>query len=504
MPTRRITFLDGDVVRTHLSKGLGFSISDRNDNVARIGWVAAELVRQGGVVLASAIAPFTASRTSFRDTVAATGGGMFTIFVSSSLKVCAARDVKGLYELAASGRTDLTGVSHPYELPDSGVDLLLDTDKLSVDDSVAAIVTMLLNAGYLDAASLVQHLTPIESALLPGVSAANGHASTVPGFPLALPRVFTAGRHDVSFDAGAMCTLDYDSMELTTAASDKQVRLYGGLPMRASIAHGAVAIRRKKTGSVSRPPANLLWGAAPGVLGLILRDQLATALTGEHVAGSFLLPAARIHAAEALSASATVDEAAALKRLSEEDFAPASHIATEDARLSDLDTQWESASPAANKLKDAQRVYVAYDLWTQARWHHHSLQASTTATSFRPLSLFTSPRLISYLPYLLRLDVCARAVIVLPRTASPQVIDLMLPDGEGARDVKKAQAYFDEMSTAADAIVAAFPLRVKFLRASDTLVAWASKHETVSSGRMPQPPAELSDFQAMIEELVRS
>ena len=114
LPTRRVTVLDGDVVRTHLSKGLGFSIADRNTNVARIGWVAAETARQGGVVIASAIAPFEAGRAGAHRLVEAAGAGWLTIHVATSLATCAVRDVKGLYRSAGTGRIDLTGVSHPW------------------------------------------------------------------------------------------------------------------------------------------------------------------------------------------------------------------------------------------------------------------------------------------------------------------------------------------------------------------------------------------------------
>jgi sulfate adenylyltransferase len=114
LPTRRVTVLDGDVVRTHLSKGLGFGIPDRNTNVARIGWVAAESARQGGIVIASAIAPFEAGRDSARRLVSAVGAGWLTVHVATTLSTCAQRDVKGLYRSAGTGRIDLTGVSHPW------------------------------------------------------------------------------------------------------------------------------------------------------------------------------------------------------------------------------------------------------------------------------------------------------------------------------------------------------------------------------------------------------
>lgn len=175
LPTRRLTFLDGDVVRTHLSRGLGFSLSDRAANVERIGWVAAEAARHGGIVLAAPIAPLHAGRRAFRKMVEGASAGAFTIYVAAPLATCAARDVKGLYAAAAGGRTDLTGVSHPFEGPDEGVDLVLDSSAVSVDDSVAMIIAMLTRSGYISAsgegsgagaAETGADLTPLELGLL--------------------------------------------------------------------------------------------------------------------------------------------------------------------------------------------------------------------------------------------------------------------------------------------------------------------------------------------------
>lgn len=113
---RRVTVLDGDVVRTHLSKGLGFSKEDRDANIRRIGFVAAELVRHGGLVICAAVSPYRATRNDVRNLV---GPDQFVeIFVDTPLEVCEQRDVKGMYAKARRGEIkEFTGISDPYEVP---------------------------------------------------------------------------------------------------------------------------------------------------------------------------------------------------------------------------------------------------------------------------------------------------------------------------------------------------------------------------------------------------
>jgi sulfate adenylyltransferase len=139
LPTRRMTILDGDVVRTHLSRELGFSIKDRNTNVARMGWVAAEVVRHGGIAICSTISPFHESREESRQYVEETSGGFILVHVSTSVDECAARDVKGLYQKAKQGLVTLTGVSHPYEYPDKA-ELTIDAGTVPVESSVDFII----------------------------------------------------------------------------------------------------------------------------------------------------------------------------------------------------------------------------------------------------------------------------------------------------------------------------------------------------------------------------
>jgi sulfate adenylyltransferase len=143
--TRSITLLDGDVVRTHLSKGLGFSKEDRDVNIRRIGWVAAEVTKHGGLAVCAPIAPYDATRQWVRATVEGAGGpGSFLlVWVSTPLEECEKRDVKGLYAKARRGEIKgFTGIDDPYESPADAV-LELDTSKLSLDDAVAKVLDLL-------------------------------------------------------------------------------------------------------------------------------------------------------------------------------------------------------------------------------------------------------------------------------------------------------------------------------------------------------------------------
>jgi sulfate adenylyltransferase len=138
---RPVTLLDGDVVRTHLSRGLGFSREDRDTNIRRIGWVAAEVAKHGGIAVCAPIAPYAETRQWVRRTVeAAAGAGSFVlVWVSTPLEVCEARDVKGLYARARAGDIQgFTGIDDPYEAPDDA-DVVVDTSAMSIDDAVQAV-----------------------------------------------------------------------------------------------------------------------------------------------------------------------------------------------------------------------------------------------------------------------------------------------------------------------------------------------------------------------------
>ena len=138
--------LDGDNVRTHLSKGLGFSKEDRDTHIERVGWVASRLTRQGGAVIAAAISPYEETRQKARELVDEVGT-FVEVYVKASVDECAKRDVKGLYEKAFKGEiTEFTGVSDPYEEP-SDPEIVLDTEAHSPEESATLVVAELEKLG---------------------------------------------------------------------------------------------------------------------------------------------------------------------------------------------------------------------------------------------------------------------------------------------------------------------------------------------------------------------
>jgi adenylylsulfate kinase len=141
-----VEYLDGDTVRTHLSKGLGFSKEDRDTHIERVGWVASRLTRHGAVVIAAAISPYEETRRTARQLVE-TWGPFVEVFVKASVEECARRDVKGLYEKAFKGEIkEFTGVSDPYEEP-SSPEIVVDTEELSPEESAQKIVERLEQLG---------------------------------------------------------------------------------------------------------------------------------------------------------------------------------------------------------------------------------------------------------------------------------------------------------------------------------------------------------------------
>jgi len=143
---RQVTVLDGDVVRTHLSKGLGFSKEDRDTNIRRIGFVAAEIVRHGGVVVAAAVSPYRATRDEVRHMV---GEDRFVeVFVDTPLDVCERRDSKGVYAKARRGEiTGFTGIDDPYEAPENP-EITLDTVVSTADRNGRRILEHLERHGF--------------------------------------------------------------------------------------------------------------------------------------------------------------------------------------------------------------------------------------------------------------------------------------------------------------------------------------------------------------------
>jgi len=145
---RTVSLLDGDQVRRLLSAGLTFSREDRDLNIARIGYVATEVARHGGIAICAPIAPYAAARDGVRRMVTEVGDFVL-VHVSTPLEVCEARDRKGLYAQARAGKIgSFTGVSDPYEEPDDA-DLVIDTSAVSRHDAVAAVLRHLTRGGWL-------------------------------------------------------------------------------------------------------------------------------------------------------------------------------------------------------------------------------------------------------------------------------------------------------------------------------------------------------------------
>jgi len=148
---RQVTVLDGDVVRTHLSKGLGFSKEDRDTNIQRIGFVAAEIVRHGGAVICSAVSPYRLTRDECRRMV---GSDHFVeVFVNTPLEVCEERDTKGMYAKARRGEIrGFTGIDDPYEPPLSP-EITLDTVQAAPEANAALIIAYLAERGFVRSAT---------------------------------------------------------------------------------------------------------------------------------------------------------------------------------------------------------------------------------------------------------------------------------------------------------------------------------------------------------------
>lgn len=145
---RQSTLLDGDVVRTHLSKGLGFSREDRDTNILRIGFVASEIARHGGAVICAAISPYRAARNACRKLVGE--DRFFEVFVDTPLEVCEQRDTKGMYARARRGEiTGFTGIDDPYEPPEMP-DVHLTTTTTTPEECAWRIVSLLQERGFLN------------------------------------------------------------------------------------------------------------------------------------------------------------------------------------------------------------------------------------------------------------------------------------------------------------------------------------------------------------------
>lgn len=153
-----VELLDGDVVRTNLSKGLGFNKEDRDTNIRRIGFVCHLLTRNGVVAIGAAISPYRAIRDENRKLI----GRFVEVYVECPLEVCKQRDVKGMYEKAERGEIkEFTGVSDPYEEP-LDPEVIINTDKETVEESVAKILRTLELMGYIPPSDSEAEYTPEE------------------------------------------------------------------------------------------------------------------------------------------------------------------------------------------------------------------------------------------------------------------------------------------------------------------------------------------------------
>jgi adenylyl-sulfate kinase len=140
-----VELLDGDEVRTNLSKGLGFSKEDRDINIRRIGYVCKLLSRNGVVAIAAAISPYRKVRREVRENI----GRFVEVYMECPIEVLTERDPKGLYEKALKGEIpNFTGISDPYEPPE-GAEIVCETDKESVEESVTKVVRSLELMGYI-------------------------------------------------------------------------------------------------------------------------------------------------------------------------------------------------------------------------------------------------------------------------------------------------------------------------------------------------------------------
>ena len=149
---RKVTLLDGDIVRKNLSSELTFSKEHRNLNVLRIGFVAGEITRHGGIAICAPIAPYDEIRKKVRSTVDRLGG-FILIHVATPLEICESRDRKGLYAMARAGKiSEFTGISDPYETPNDA-ELTIHTTEISAEQACKQVIEYLDQEGYLASAS---------------------------------------------------------------------------------------------------------------------------------------------------------------------------------------------------------------------------------------------------------------------------------------------------------------------------------------------------------------
>lgn len=483
-PSRRVTLLDGDVVRTHLSRGLGFSLGDRAANVERVGFVAAEAARHGGLVLATPISPSARARDAAASLVREAGGVFLSVHVAPPLRTVVARDVKGLYRKALGVardasqpatldlsriKVDLTGVSHPFEAPLGAQDALtleLDTEALSVEECIAALVVTLHNSGLValrGGANVTGGATALEAALIAATSADGGSAieedpDALPAAeknPIVSPALLRA--FDPVVARSSACTLSWGRFEVPTVgdvgvAESAPLEMWGGLPMRGSPTAVAVA-------AATLPGVGIFFGRAPAQVTFIAAPSDALLRVAVAEAGG--IPVARFSTARVRASEvAGLREAALGVGITLNTPAPAPPTpflakgSADDSSL--VDDAGDDVDASASSVAS---LYAAYDLWTSARW----------APQWAPLALAaalgngtggSSPevygvaheRLVYFAPSLLRVDPCARAIFALPSTSADSTAEVDVGIAEYVR--------------AARAVANSFPGRVSIVHAA--------------------------------------
>lgn len=415
-PTRKISVLDGDVVRTHLSKGLGFTVEDRNTNVERIAFVAAEVVKQGGIAIAAPIAPFESSRLEARRMIEAAGGGFLLVHVSTSLATCAQRDVKGLYngagyeQFSGDGMLDLqqhvnmelTGVSHPYESPWK-VDVTVDTDVLSVEMAVTAVLSRLVASGYVSSTDTdtSAYLTDDEKNIAAAFTKekADESAGCAPHVePEASPLNSVMDALQPPRCRPSTCSSDWSSFRTQSHTAF----ISGGLPMKGTTLWGDLQAAAGKMNVTQHP----------------FRVQLALSATGS---GSVRIDP---HGINALWNPARVEQIIN----NAANGAPESTKFQEKPQgfeplftLIEPPHQYDIPQVALPLPKSpAASVRAAYDLWTALRWARHYLSAALHQEGPKQqdlivfhaaLGAFTNSELVAHV---MRLDPCLSVIVDLP------------------------------------------------------------------------------------------
>ncbi|WP_239456483.1 adenylyl-sulfate kinase [Nocardioides solisilvae] len=232
---RTVTSLDGDVVRRNLSAGLTFSKEDRETNIRRIGWVAAEIARHGGVAICSPIAPFDSTRQQVREMVEHAGGEFFLVHVATPLEECERRDRKGLYAKARRGEIpEFTGISSPYEEPEDA-SVRVDTTGRSIDEALDDVLVALARTGHLDLTRTGGGFEPFETVAAQPPQEPTGAStpSSTPG-PLKVLFVCTANicRSAYAEVAARRLLGDRTDLEFTSAGTHG----HDGEPLNAEMA----------------------------------------------------------------------------------------------------------------------------------------------------------------------------------------------------------------------------------------------------------------------------